>query len=179
MLGCAEAGDALSCANVVRNSSGSVSSIIGLLQNIGQIRTRSIDLTLTDRSPQTGFGTFGLTLNGNHLMKYTETTPTSTGFSAISYRGTTRGSPDQSYPKFKGSGVVSWNISDVEASFTGRYINHVVENTGSRLKDTFYVDVQFIFTPSALDKNFDFTIGVRNVFNQDPPACTICTGPKL
>jgi iron complex outermembrane receptor protein len=54
-----------------------------------------------------------------------------------------------------------------------------VENTGSRLKDTFYVDVQFIFTPSALDKNFDFTIGVRNVFNQDPPACTICTGPKL
>ena len=175
---CAEAGDALSCANVVRSSSGRVSSIIGLLQNIGQIRTRGIDLTLTYRSPQTGFGTFGLTLNGNHLMKYTETTPTSTGFSAISYRGTTRGSPDQSYPEFKGSGVVSWNISDFEASFTGRYINHVVENTGSRLKDTFYGDVQLIFTPSALDKKFDFTIGVRNVFNQDPPACTTCTGPN-
>jgi iron complex outermembrane receptor protein len=53
-----------------------------------------------------------------------------------------------------------------------------VENTGSRLKDTFYGDVQLIFTPSALDKKFDFTIGVRNVFNQDPPACTTCTGPN-
>lgn len=111
-------------------------------------------------------------------MKYSETTPTSTGFSAISYRGTTRGSPDQSYPKFKGTGVVSWSIADVEASFTGRYINHVRETTGARLDNTFYGDVQLTFSPAFLDRKFDFTAGVRNVFNQDPPACTTCTGPN-
>ncbi len=175
---CAETGDALSCSNVLRSSSGRISSIVGLLQNIGQIRTRGIDLTLNYRSPQTGAGIFGLSLNGNHLMKYTETTPTATGFSAISYSGTTRGSPDQSYPKFKGTGVVSWSIADFEASFTGRYINHVTENTGARLDNTFYGDVQLIFAPGFLDKKFDFTVGVRNVFDQDPPACTSCTGPN-
>ncbi|MEG3168351.1 TonB-dependent receptor [Sphingomonas sp. LB3N6] len=175
---CSEAGDALSCSNVVRSSSGRISSIVGLLQNIGQIRTRGIDLTLNYRSPQTGAGIFGLSLNGNHLMKYSETTPTSTGFSAISYRGTTRGSPDQSYPKFKGTGVVTWSIADIEASFTGRYINHVRENTGARLDNTFYGDVQLTLSPAFLDRKFDFTAGVRNVFNQDPPACTTCTGPN-
>jgi iron complex outermembrane receptor protein len=175
---CAEAGDALSCSNVVRSASGRISSIVGLLQNIGQIRTRGIDVTLNYRTPQTGFGMFGLALNGNHLMKYTETTPTSTGFSAISYRGTTRGAPDQSYPKYKATGVVSWTIADLEASFTGRYINHVTENTGARLGNTFYGDVQLIFAPAFLDRKFDLTVGVRNVFNQDPPACTSCTGPN-
>jgi iron complex outermembrane receptor protein len=175
---CAEAGDALSCSNVVRSSSGRISSIVGLLQNIGQIQTRGVDVTLSYRTPQTGAGIFGLSLNGNHLIKYTETTPTSTGFNAISYQGTTRGSPDQSYPKFKGTGVISWSLADFEASFTGRYINHVYENTGARLANTFYGDVQLSFAPGFLDRKFDVTVGVRNVFNQDPPACTTCAGPN-
>jgi len=175
---CAETGDAVSCSNVVRSSSGRISRIVGLLQNIGEIRTRGIDLTLNYRSPDTGVGIVGFTLNGNHLMKYTETTPTSTGFQSISYRGQTRGSPDQSYPKFKGTGVVSWTIADLTASFTGRYINHVTEIDGNRLKDTFYGDVQLGFIPKFMGGQFDFTVGVRNLFNQDPPACNTCTGPN-
>ncbi|PZU08003.1 TonB-dependent receptor [Sphingomonas sp.] len=175
---CAELGDPTACANVVRTSSGIISRVVGLLQNIGQIRTQGVDLTVTYRSPETRLGIFGLTLNGNHLAKYTESFPTADGTTTISYKGTTRGFPDQSYPKFKGTGVVSWSLGDFGASFTGRYINHVTEADGSRLRDTFYGDVQLVLTPSFLDKKFDFTIGVINVFNRNPPACTSCTGPN-
>jgi len=175
---CAQTADALSCANVVRTASGRIANIVGLLQNIGGIRTKGVDLTVNYRSPETGAGVFGLSLNGNYLDEYSETTPTSTGFGAVSYRGTTRGSPDQSYPKFKGNAVVNWNIADFDASFTGRYINHVTESDGNRLADTFYGDVQLTFTPSFLDRKFGFTLGVINVFNQDPPACNTCTGPN-
>lgn len=175
---CAELGDPTACANVTRTGSGIISRVVGLLQNIGEIRTRGVDLTVTYRSPETSVGIFGLSLNGNHLAKYTESFPTADGLTTISYKGTTRGFPDQSYPKFKGTGVVSWSLGDFGASFTGRYINHVTESDGSRLSNTFYGDVQVVLTPSFLDKKFDFTLGVINVFNRNPPACTSCTGPN-
>jgi iron complex outermembrane receptor protein len=175
---CAQLGDPLSCANVIRTSSGLISRVVGLLQNIGGIRTKGVDLTLNYRSPQTGFGTIGFTLNGNYLTKYAETFPTATGFATVNYRGTTRGFPDQSYPKLKGTGVVSLSKGDVDASFTGRYIHSVIESDGNKLASRFYGDVQLIYSPSFLDRKFAFTLGVINVFNQNPPPCDTCTGPN-
>ena len=104
--------------------------------------------------------------------------PSSTGFTTTEYRGRTRGFPDQSYPKFKGQATIDWQIGDFGASFTGRYINSVREFDDRELDGTFYGDVQVIYTPSFLERRLAFTIGVNNVFNQDPPACFSCTGPN-
>jgi iron complex outermembrane receptor protein len=175
---CAVLGDAASCANVVRTPNGQIARVIGLLQNIGNIRTRGVDLTANYRTPDTGFGLFGLNLNGNYLAKYTESFPTDDGSATISYRGTTRGFPDQSYPKFKGNGTISWSLDQFAASFTGRYIHHVTESDGNKLNSRFYGDVQLSLTPAFLDEKLTFTLGVINVFNQDPPGCNTCTGPN-
>lgn len=175
---CALSGDALSCASVIRVASGNIARINGVLQNIGSIKTKGIDVTFNYRTPETSAGMFGLSVNGNFLLRYKETFPSATGFDTTSYRGTTRGFPDQSYPKFKGNAVVDWSLGDIAASFTGRYIRGVVEGDGNKLGNTFYGDVQLSFTPSFLDKRTVFTIGVNNVFNQDPPACNTCTGPN-
>lgn len=175
---CALSGDALSCASVIRVASGNIARINGVLQNIGSIKTKGIDVTFNYRTPETSAGMFGLAVNGNFLLRYKETFPSATGFDTTSYRGTTRGFPDQSYPKFKGNAVVDWSLGDIAASFTGRYIRGVVEGDGNKLGNTFYGDVQLSFTPSFLDKRTVFTIGVNNVFNQDPPACNTCTGPN-
>ena len=176
---CAQTGDALSCASVLRTASGQVARISGQLQNIGGIRTKGIDLTFTYRSQQSSVGTFGLSLNGNILKKYTETVPATTGFTVTSYRGKTRGFPDQSYPKFKGIGVLDWTLGDLGASFTGRYIDSVEEADGSKLDSRFYGDVQLTYSPSQFDSRITMTVGVNNVFNQDPPPCTSCTGPNF
>nr|WP_242123473.1 TonB-dependent receptor [Sphingobium sp. Sx8-8] len=176
---CAFLADALSCASVTRTSNGLISRINGVLQNIGNIKTRGIDVTFNYRTPETTVGSFGLSANGNFLLKYTETFPSATGFDTTDYLGTTRGFPDQSYPKFKGNAVLDWNLKDFSASFTGRYISGVVESDGHKLSNTFYGDIQLVFTPGFLDKRTTFTIGVNNVFNQDPPACNTCTGPNF
>jgi len=176
---CAQTGDALSCASVLRTASGQVARISGQLQNIGGIRTKGIDLTFTYRSQQSSVGTFGLSLNGNILKKYTETVPATTGFTVTSYRGKTRGFPDQSYPRFKGIGVLDWTLGDLGASFTGRYIDSVEEADGSKLDSRFYGDVQLTYSPSQFDSRITMTVGVNNVFNQDPPPCTSCTGPNF
>lgn len=175
---CAELGDPVACANVIRTPSGRISRVLGLLQNIGSIRTAGLDFSLNYRSPTTKFGTFGFMLNANNLLKYTESFPTGTGTATIDYKGTTRGFPDQSYPRWKGTGILSWAMGGVDASFTGRYIDPVMESDGNRMGARFYGDVQLSYTPNFMDKAFTFTLGVINVFNTNPPACNTCTGPN-
>lgn len=176
---CAFLADPAACANVTRTSSGIISSIRGLLQNIGEIRTRGVDATFNLRTRETGAGAFGLSLNANFLSRYEETFPTAAGVATISYKGTTRGFPDQSYPDFKATGVLSWAIGGFDAAFTGRYIDSVVESDGNRLATRFYGDVQLGYTPGFFDNKLRFTLGVINLFDSDPPACNTCTGPNF
>ncbi len=173
---CAFAGDTLSCGLISRTPNGLISRIGAQLQNIGSIRTRGIDVTANYRTPETGFGRFGLQLNGNFLMKYSETFPAQVGFTTTNYLGTTRGFPDQSYPRFKGNGTLDWMLGAFTGSFTGRYIDAVREADGKKLNSRFYGDVQLGY--AFFDRRMALTVGVNNVFNQDPPACFSCTGPN-
>ena len=176
---CANSGDALSCAAITRTLSGLISRINAQLQNIGSIRTRGIDVTLNYKTPKSSVGMFGLSVNGNYLLKYTETFPAQIGFTTTEYRGTTRGFPDQSYPKLKLAGIIDWSLGTYSASFTGRYINGVVESNGNQLASRFYSDVQVTFGLPGMKDRAALTLGVNNVFNQDPPPCFTCTGPNF
>ncbi len=176
---CANSGDALSCAAITRTPSGLISRINAQLQNIGSIRTRGIDVTLNYKTPKSSVGMFGLSVNGNYLLKYTETFPAQIGFTTTEYRGTTRGFPDQSYPKLKLAGIIDWSLGTYSASFTGRYINGVVESNGNQLASRFYSDVQVTFGLPGMKDRAALTLGVNNVFNQDPPPCFTCTGPNF
>jgi iron complex outermembrane recepter protein len=174
---CALRGNAPSCALVVRTANGFINEIDGSLQNLDSIKTRGIDVSFNARTRKSGIGSFGLAANATFLLKYVLSA--SNGFVVLDRRGTERGSPDQAFPKFKGNATLDWSIGDFAASVTGRYIDAVVEQGGptgtNKLNSRFYGDVQFILTPSFLDRRFAFTIGVNNLFNQDPPACFSCS----
>ncbi len=172
---CALRGDPASCALIIRTANGFVNEIDGTLQNLDSIRTKGVDLTVNYRSPATPAGAFGLSINATWLTKYTLSA--SNGFVVIDRLGTERGSPDQAYPKFKGNGTIDWSLGDVAASFTGRYIASVTEIDGSNntLHSRFYGDVQVSYAPSAFKRRLTLTLGVNNVFNQDPPACFSCS----
>lgn len=175
---CALLGNAPSCALVVRTSNGFVNEINGTLQNLDKIETRGIDVTANYRSPTTGIGSFGLSANATWLTKYVLTA--SNGFVVLDRKGTERGSPDQAFPKFKGNATLNWSISDFSASFTGRYVSAVTEinpndGTPNPMASRFYGDVQFVLTPGFMERRFALTVGVNNVFNQDPPACFSCS----
>ncbi|MFW2851089.1 TonB-dependent receptor domain-containing protein [Sphingomonas sp. TX0543] len=176
---CALTGDALSCAAVQRTSNGFISAINGVLLNTGGIRTRGIDATLTLRTREGSAGTFGLSVSGNYLLKYSETLPATNGSTTINYVGTERGSPDQAYPRFKGQATIDWSLGPVGAAFTGRYIGSVYEQIDSTTRNTlgsrFYGDVQFRLSPGWVDNKIALTLGVNNVFDQGPPACFTCS----
>ncbi len=173
---CAEIGDPLSCAAVVRAPSGFITSINGVLLNTSGLRTRGLDLTFLARTRETGAGTFGLSISGNYLLKYEEEVPATAGVTVIDYTGTERGSPDQAYPRFKGQATLDWDIGPVAAAFTGRYIDDVREIAdGNKLKNRFYGDVQLTFRPSWLNQQLGLTLGINNVFDTDPPGCFSCS----
>jgi iron complex outermembrane receptor protein len=178
---CAETLDAFSCAAVTRTASGAVAQISGLLQNIGSIKTRGIDLTLNFRTAETSAGSFGLYWTNNFLLEYTEIVPATVGTTAIEREGTERGSPDQAFPKYKATAVLDWLIGDFNASITGRYISGVLESQtvtdtdpGNRLGRRLYTDVQATWRPSFLDQRLGLTVGVNNIFDKDPPGCISC-----
>ena len=172
---CAQTADALSCAAIRRSPSGFVTAINGVLLNIGGIKTRGIDANLTLRTGDTGAGAFGLSLNGNYLLKYAEITPATNGNTTTDYTGSERGSPNQAYPHFKGQAILDWSLGAFGAAFTGRYIDAVDEiSFDNRLGSKFYGDVQVSLRPAWMDRAFALTFGVNNVFDTDPPGCFSC-----
>jgi iron complex outermembrane receptor protein len=178
---CALLGDAASCALVKRTANGFINEIDGTLDNLDSIRTKGIDATVNYRSPLTGAGRFGVTVNATKLIKYVLTA--SNGFVVLDRVGTERGSPDQAFPKWKGNATLDWALGDFGASVTGRYINHVLEFGSTvpggvnKLNSRTYVDFQLEYSPSAfLDKRLTFTAGVNNLFDKDPPGCFSCSG---
>jgi iron complex outermembrane recepter protein len=170
--------NAIGCNLVIRTSNGFVNEIDGTLQNLDSIRTRSIDSTLSYRSPPLGFGRVGVTANGSWLLKYVLSE--SNGAIIINRKGTERGSPDQAYPKFKGNATLDWSLADFGASVTGRYIDRVTEINPTNgllrsLGSRFYVDAQLNWTPSVLDHRVTLTVGGNNLTDKDPPGCYTCS----
>ena len=163
---------------MVRTSNGFVNQIDGTLQNLDSIRTKGIDASLNYRTAATSAGRFGLSVNATRLLKYVLTA--SNGFVVLDRLGTERGSPDQTFPKWKGNATIDWSLGDIGASITGRYIHHVTEVGGptgtNKLNSRLYTDFQLTYTPSQLDRRFTLTAGVNNLTDQDPPACFSCSG---
>lgn len=173
---CALTGDALSCGAIRRSPvTGNVLGINALLQNIGAFTTNGIDMTMTYRSPETGYGNFGLFFSGTYLLKYREIDPATSGFTRIPRDGTEKGSPDQAYPRFKGNAAFDWSLGPVQANLTGRYISPVIDTAdGVRLSPKFYLDVAVGFRPPVLNDRLLLSVGVNNVLDRDPPACASC-----
>ena len=177
----------VNCDLVKRTVNGFVNEIDATLQNLASIHTRQIDASLTYRTPETGFGRFGLTGNGSWLLKYVVTqTNGGLGVFVIDRRGTERGSPDQAYPKFKGNATLDWTFGGFNASVTGRYIASVTEHSltdlggiaGKRtnvLDSRTYLDAQLNWTPPIMNKRLRLTVGGNNLTDKDPPGCFTCS----
>lgn len=173
---CYSLGDALACSAITRSGSGAITQIRGLLQNIGAIKTRGLDVTFNVRTRRSSMGSFGLSVNSNFLFDYSVTTPTATGFSTASLEGKERGNgQDQAFPRFKSNATIDWSSDTFNVSFTGRYIAGVTESDGNKMHSKFYVDMQLGFTPAFMDRRWGLSFGINNLFDTDPPACNTCS----
>jgi iron complex outermembrane receptor protein len=165
------------CALVTRSFSGSgqLTFINGTLGNIAGIETKGIDLNLAYRGPQTHIGRFGVTWNNTFLTNYDLILSDISGDQVVSREGTEVGSPSQGFPKWKAIGILDWDLAQVGASLTGRYISKLKESDGNVLKSKLYTDLQLRWAPTFnMFDQLGLAVGVNNLFNVRTPGCNTC-----
>lgn len=176
---CYDKGDALACSFISRTSSGAISQIRGVLQNISSLKSEGVDVTVTYRSPEIGSGTIGLTWASNFLLGFSSTLPSATGVTKIEYKGTEQPGPygtSQAYPKYKSTATIDYATSTWLASLTGRYVAKVTEPQYDDhvMSAVLYLDAQVGISPSIWDGKLTFTLGVNNLLGKRAPDCLTC-----
>jgi iron complex outermembrane recepter protein len=171
------------CADIKRNSTGLITSLIEGPVNLGAIDTSGLDYGVHYRLPSTPFGQFRVGVDGTYLEKYqTNNGPGSltknlagwmNGTQAL-YRWRTNVQLDWDYKQFGASWTVRYYAGlkdscwDVDVECTDpNYSNPVFDGQGMAQKGSAtFNDAQFRYrTPW----NGTFAVGVNNIFNKKGP----------
>ncbi|MEL7369923.1 MAG: TonB-dependent receptor, partial [Myxococcota bacterium] len=192
---CAETGDPVLCAGISRTGEGTINGFANRLTNIGEVEVDGFDIVLSYSTPDTSAGRFGIFWPSSFLFNFTQRVPSADGFEVIEREGREVGDPEQAFPQFKSSLIISWVLDRWSAFFTNRYIHSVTEPcrgleefpdtcsdpnpnddslSENKLEARLYTDLQVSYRPPVLDDRLNISVGVNNLFNQDPPACYSC-----
>ena len=132
-------------------------------QNLGGVKTRGLDLSVNYRLRTSDFGTFALITNSTYVNKY-------------EYQSAEGGKWKQNVGVFSGSGPifrwqhtasVNWNSGIFSAGMSGHYKSGYLDQDEEN-KVPSYTTFDAFGTVAAT-KNVTLTVGVRNLFDREPP----------
>jgi len=186
--------DDKACTGIMRSPQGAISAFNNVLQNIGGINVRGLDLTLSYRMPRKSFGRLRATSQSSYLLAYETKTPSATGFQTTDLVGTVSGTPTHAFPRFKSNLTLSWLYKAFDITLITRYIHSVTEKcpglasfpgtcsnpnpddtkSTNKLGITVYNDIQAVWSPE-FDRRLTVTAGVNNFLDRNPPACFSCS----
>ncbi|HEX2669000.1 MAG TPA: TonB-dependent receptor, partial [Gammaproteobacteria bacterium] len=193
---CYLANNTANCGKITVNG-GIITNILDTNVNIGGTRTSGVDVSTHYKLPSTSVGDFKVGLDWTFLKSFMITIPTGNAlplpqFSSTELAGTT--TSFGGFPRQKANASLTWNYGDWSASWMVQYIGAMYEGCTARTLATYtsqcsdptgfylptggtgrnhvgattYHDVQAMFHADAI--NTDFTFGIRNLFDKNPPA---------
>jgi iron complex outermembrane receptor protein len=161
-----------------------ITDILDLNTNIGGFLTAGYDVAAHYKFPSTSVGDFKLGLDWTFVKYFDQTVPNTgspSGFSVNELAGSQ--SPVGGIPKEKGNVSLSWNYGDFSAAWNAQFIGQMYEGCSpAMIKDalcsnptlgqnhigrTVYHDVTGTYHLD--DWNTDFTLGIRNLLDKQPP----------
>ena len=132
-------------------------------ENLGELRTRGLDLSVNWRSAATSMGVFGLGIDGTYVTSYRYQRERGGAFiSAV-------GRYSDNAPVFRWQHVAtaSWSMGDWSALLAQRYKSGYVDQDGVN-RVASYALHDFAVTWTGV-KNLAVTAGINNLFDRDPP----------
>lgn len=161
-------------------------------QNLQPLEIEGIDFSFNYASPETSVGRFNFAVNASNMIKYQQDPLTpqqdlidaqvagviSNGFIAATGTGNLVG--QGSRPKWRGTSTLTWSIGNVQvgafAQYTGKVSNTGILDANRNLysvkaQTTGNLYASYTFDKGGLD-GAKFTIGVRNITDEDPPITT-------
>ena len=191
--GCIDTLEARFCDAVNRISGGTITSIQGVLQNIGGIETDGMDINLDLTTVETGIGAFHFQWLTSLLLSYDELFANPAGgFDRVDRKGSELGSPARGFVETKSTLNVDWMLSDWSTRLSLRYLSSLTEQcvgnvadfapelcsnspVSNELDSVIYTDLQVSWAPAQFfDGDWTFTVGVNNLLNEEPPVCFSC-----
>jgi len=190
---CIQTLDPLFCNSVNRIPSGTITSIAGVLNNIGGIETTGLDINLDLSLAETGLGSLRFQLLTSLLFDYDELFANSAGgFDRVERAGFELGSPTRGYVEEKATLNTHWSRGDWGGLLALRYQSSLTEQcvglvadfgltdfcttpTTNKLDSVLYTDLQVSWAPEDLfGGGWSFALGVNNLLDEEPPICFSC-----
>lgn len=133
------------------------------VENLGELHTSGVDLSLNWRLPPTEFGAFGLGIDGTYVTKYKYQREKGGTFIDAA------GDYSDNAPVFRWQHVLSatWNQGPWGATVSQRYKSHYTDYGGQAKVDAYSIfDASVSWTGI---KNLVLTFGINNLLDEDPP----------
>lgn len=152
--------------------------VLAITDNLGEVRTRGLDLSLLYRLPKNPFGNVSLSIDGTYVNKY-------------EYQNEPGGPFTQNAGRYAdASPVFRWRHNllltlqrgDYTFNLANRYMSHYEDQNA--VAPEFYnnVDHYSIWSLSTTytgNKQFELTAGIKNLFDEDPPFTNQVTNFQL
>ncbi len=190
----------LFCDQVNRTPTGTITSIGGVLNNIGGIETTGLDVNLDLSTAATGIGTFRFQLLTSLLFDYDELFANAQGsFDRFERAGTELGSPSRGFVETKSTLNTHWTMGEWSGLLSFRYLSSLTEECAgtvfdfglgpelcsnapdvnvigtNKMDSVVYTDLQVAWSPEDLfGGGWTFALGVQNLLDEEPPICFSC-----
>jgi iron complex outermembrane receptor protein len=157
----------------VRNADGSLNYIITTQQNLGGIKTSGFDVGLSWVSPMTATGRFGFNIDGTYITDYKYQSEPGGDWKGVA--GSYSGLDYQSIIlRWKHTANLNWNYENwalnLQQNFSRGYQDQNANDQNHRVSD--YTTYNISGTYKGF-KNLELTAGIKNIFDEDPPASNV------
>jgi iron complex outermembrane receptor protein len=152
--------------------------VLAITNNLGEVRTRGLDLSLLYRLPKNPFGNVSLSIDGTYVNKY-------------EYQNEPGGPFTQNAGRYAdASPVFRWRHNllltlvrgDYTFNLANRYMSHYEDQNAVAPEFFNNVDHYSIWSLSTTytgNKQFELTAGIKNLFDEDPPFTNQVTNFQL
>jgi len=176
LAACVDTLDPLFCDLTPRAVSGALDVIDNQLQNIGSIESSGFDLMLNYLSPEFGWGQLDATLTASFLEDFIELTEDINGGVSKTVRtGThTNETFQRAFPELRWNLNVGWEKERWNGGLAFRYTDGMDLSGDTKVDSAMFTDVRLSYMPNFAGDAVTITLGINNVFDEDPPICFPC-----
>ncbi|TCM66793.1 iron complex outermembrane receptor protein [Acinetobacter calcoaceticus] len=161
----------------IRNPDQSLAYIDQQYMNLGETQTSGIDFAVQWRSPMTEYGRLGLSLDGTYVDRYKfQTEKNAAWHNAVGRYDEELGSV---VPRWKHNANLNWNFEDwhlnLQQTFFKGYLDQNASDQNHLVKDYALYNLSGTY---AGFKNLELTLGIKNLFDKDPPASNVISNAQ-
>jgi iron complex outermembrane receptor protein len=142
--------------------------VSAVTSNLGEIKTRGLDLSALWRLPRNPYGNFTLSMDGTYVNRYDFQHERGGPFT----QNAGRYADATPVFRWRHNLLLTWAQGDWTMNLANRYNSHYVDQNAVDPEFARTVKNYSTWTLSGTytgNKNVDFTAGVKNLFDQDPP----------